>query len=181
MLIKINPDHLLPVKCEVSSALLPWITYEDSLTERLQEKAGYARLQVIGQRWDKPNWWDQQVLHIRNGVVFHREIVMWAGQDACWYARTIIPEATYKADFALFDRLQKESLRELIFNEPRVTRAYMMHYPICKQSIEYTWLSQLMHSNATVLWVRASAFIIQDKFPFYLLETLLPALERYSR
>ena len=180
MLIQINPDKLLPVKCELSSILLPWITYEDSLTERLHQKAGDARLEVLGQQWEAPNWWDKQVLHIKTEPVFHREILMWSGKEACWYARTILPKETYRAEPSFFDRLQNESMGELIFNESRIKRAYLMHYPICKQSIEYSWLSQAMHGNATVLWVRASAFVLQGKFPFYLLETLLPALERYS-
>ena len=180
MLIKINPSHLLPVKCDLPSALLQWVTYQHSLTKRLQEKAGHTQLQLLQQQWVVPNWWDKQVLHINNETVFHREILMSAGLDVCWYARTIIPETTYQAEPSFFDRLKTESLGDLIFSEPRVTRAYLIHYPICKQSIEYSWLSQLMHNNAMELWVRAAAFTFHDKYHFYLLEILLPTLGRYS-
>ena len=180
MLIKPNLDLFLPMNCPLPPSLLPWIAYPHSLTERLQVKAGNTRLQVLEQRWEKPNWWDKYVLHLQCKTVLHREILMWAWNDACWYARTIIPETTYNADHLFFNRLQAESLGAMIFKEKKVRRIHLLHYPIGTQSIEYYWLTPLMHCSAPELWVRLSCFMIHDEHPFYLIETLLPGLQRYS-
>ena len=181
MLIKPEAELFLSIKCQLPLSLLPWVTYQYSLTDRLQERAGNTCLQVLAQRWVAPDWWDKYVLRIEDETVLHREILMWAGQEACWYARTIIPKATYQANTLLFSRLQTESLGTLIFNEPQIKRVYLMHYSISQQSIEYHWLNQLLHGSSKTLWVRLSAFTVNDDSPFFLIETLLPALERYSK
>ncbi len=180
MLNKPKSNRFLPIQCEPPSSLLPWLTYRQSLTDRLHVIAGNTCLQVLGQQWESPNWWDKCVLHINSDTVLHREIVMWAGQDACWYARTIIPKHTYHSDPLFFSRLQTESLGILLFNENKVERIDMTHYPISEHSIEYHWLEQWMRGSLKVLWVRLSVFTTQDDCPLYLIETLLPGLERYS-
>lgn len=181
MLIKPKENIFLPVKSSRPPLLLPWLIYEDSLTELLQSKAGHTRLQVLGQQWEAADWWDRHVVQMANQTVFHREILMWAGQEACWYARTIIPETTYNAEPLFFNRLQNESLGELIFNETKIKRAYMTYYPIGEQSIEYHWLNKVLPCSAKELWVRLSAFTFKEDFSFFLVETVLPGLERYSK
>ncbi len=180
MLIKPIENTFLPISCELPASLAEWLAYPDSLTERLQDKAGHAKLQVLRQQWERANWWDKQVFHVLEGQVMHREIVMYANDEPCWYARTIIPEATYQAGSSFFNRLQKESLGTLIFNETKIKRLSMVHYPISEQSIEYHWLKQWLSCSALILWVRMSVFSFNNDSPFFLIETLLPALERYS-
>ena len=179
MLMKPAINTLLPISCEVPPSLLPWLTYQDSLTSRLQAKAGNTHLEVLGQRWESPDWWDRQVLDIKDKTVLHREIVMWASKESCWYGRTIIPQITHAAGKDIFDRLKNESLGALIFNENRIKRASLIHYPINAQSIEYHWLTENMHSQAKTLWVRMSTFTIDNAFPFCLIEVMLPGIMRY--
>lgn len=181
MLNKPDADIFFPVESQLPSTLLPWLTYQLSLTDRLQDIAGHAHLQVLRQHWREASWWDKHVLQIEGDDVLHREILMWVGQNVCWYARTIIPKATYQADSLLFSRLKNESLGALIFNKPKIKRTYLKYYAINNQSIEYHWLDQLLHGAAEQLWVRLSAFTINGDYPFFLIETLLPALERYSK
>ena len=150
MLIKPEATLFLPVKGQLPSALLPWVTHQQSLTARLQARAEHVHLQVLSQQWCSPNWWDNYVLNIDCETVLHREILMWAGQEAYWYARTIIPRATYQEDTFLFDRLEKESLGALIFNEGKIKRVSMTYYPIGKQSIEYHWLNQYHELNQSL-------------------------------
>ena len=181
MLNKPDSDIFFPVKCQLPSSLLPWLTYQLSLTDRLQDIAGHTRLQVLRQQWVGASWWDRHVLQIESDDVLHREILMWSGLALCWYARTIIPKDTYQADSLLFSRLQNESLGALIFNESKIKRIYLQHYAINNQSIEYHWFDQSLHGASDQLWVRLSAFTINDDYPFFLIEALLPALERYSK
>lgn len=164
----------------IPSALLSWVTYQSSLTKRLLAITGDARLDVLGQRWESADAFDQSILNLDNQPVLHREILMWAWDEPCWYARTIIPYETYYKDELLFDRLKSESLGDLIFSEMRIKRVYLAHYPIDRQSIEYQWLNPLMHADAKILWVRKSQFML-DSVPFFLIEILLPSLMRHVK
>jgi len=179
MLIKPDVNTLLPVFCELPASLLPWLTYQHSLTERLTARAGNTHLDVLDQRWESPDWWDKQVLNTKDSTVLHREIVMWASGEPCWYARTIIPQETYIANSELFDRLKKESLGVLIFTESVIKRTSLFHYAIDDKSIEYHWLNKTLSCKATTLWVRMSVFTIHNELNFYLIEIMLPGLMRF--
>lgn len=173
----------------IDPLLLPWLCHEQFLTEKLKKTAGDARLEVLGQRWDMADDWDcahwaGTLAHQRTRVM-HREIVMWAFDSPCWYARTVLPEATYLANPALFDRLQTQSLGHLIFHGTHITRVSLTSYGISAQSAEYAWLSEWMHQDTARLWVRSSEFSVLETgdthqtHSFFLVEILLPGLMRY--
>ena len=157
--------------------LLPWLTYVHFLTDKLKSATGDARLEVLRQEWVKRNWWDKHTLGIQDELVLHREILMWSQANLCWYARTIIPESTYKTNTDLFDRLRKESLGHLIFQGSVIHRQQMYYYSITQDRIEYHWLNDVMHQHTKELWVRLSEFSVQEKGSFFLTEILLPGLE----
>ena len=158
-------------------SLLPWLRHQQSLTTKLDEEVGHASLQVLQQHWVSPNYWDRQQLQLASDWVMHREIVMWFERVPCWYARTILPQATYLHDHAFFQRLQQESLGKLIFDNARVRRISLSSYAIKPQSSEYSWLDETMHGHADELWVRLSKLILDEQCPFFLVEILLPGLE----
>ena len=158
--------------------LIPWLVYEQSLTQKLKIAAGDARMEVLDQRWDVPDVWDKNVLNIENTNVMHREILMWAWDTPCWYARTIIPDTTWQDNITLFDRLKSEQLGQLIFNGTDIKRVSLTHYSILPSSIEYKWLHESMHQGAPTLWVRLSEFKVHDRDAFFLVEILLPGLLR---
>ena len=165
-------------KSKPPAFLLPWLHYIDFLTQKLKSEVGDAQLQVIGQRWDSPNWWNKYTLNLDHEQVMHREILMRSFDECCWYARTILPHTTYEVNTVLFDRLNQESLGQLIFNGSAIKRSELIIYPINEQSLEYYWLNDTMHQQETELWVRRSTFMLQDVWPFYLVEIFLPGLKR---
>ncbi|GGI77809.1 chorismate--pyruvate lyase family protein [Legionella impletisoli] len=171
-----NPDSLLKVNSEPPSGLTCWINSTDSLTEQLKTQTGDACLQLLRQEWCLPNWWDKQVLHIQDKWVMHREILMHSHQYTCWYARTIVPEKSYKNNACFFNRLNKEPLTNLIFNNSSVERVSFIRYPITSETIEYYWLEDFMHQHQLVLWARLAEYKIHAVDSFYLLELLLPDL-----
>ena len=182
MSIQIN--KLSPVTYRPPACLFPWLVYDKSLTQKLNSLVGTARLDVLNQAWEMPDSWDQTILSLNCEQVMHREILMWAFDSMCWYARSILPLSTYQANVTLFDRLKNESLGELIFNSHQIERVSLTHYAISPQSMEYAWLSDGMHENAPVLWVRLSEFRSsmtesKESCSFYLIEILLPGLLRY--
>ena len=177
-----SKNVFLPLSYTLPARLVPWVMCQTSLTERLRSHAHEVRLQIIEQGFGPPNIWDKNVLQMKNVAVFHRDIVLWAGDEACWYARTIIPDTSYQAQDAFFNRLQKEPLGALIFDNPHVVRIHRVDYPIDKRSLEYHWVMNVMAVNAelpTMLWTRLSVYTY-DEVPFYLVEIFLPAVEKYA-
>lgn len=156
--------------------LHPWLIHEQSLTQKLKSISGDARLEILDQRWETSDAWDSCKLKLNAIQVLHREIVMWAFDSPCWYARTILPDNTCKANKALFDRLNTEPLGQLIFNGTEIQRASLIHYPISSLSMEYQWLNPTLHQDASILWVRLSEFLIASNDSFFLVEILLPGL-----
>lgn len=176
MLITLNRNNFQSVSLHPPLTLLSWLTYDLSLTMRLKNTIGEYQIEVFDQQWGMPDAWDQQILNINNELVFHREIIMWALDLPCWYARTMIPYTTYEQDPSFFNRLKKESLGALIFNEPRIKRHVFLHYAINQQRLEYQWLKEWMHGGESLLWVRLSVYQLEEKASFILIEILLPGL-----
>ena len=164
---------------EVPNSLLPWIHYDGYLTEKLRDKAGDARLEVLFHGFGPRDEWDITVLSIADAQVLHREIVITACGVPCWYARTIIPATTYQADETFFERLKTESLGELIFHTTKVLRVERVCYSINENSSEYAWLNASLHGLTKTLWVRRTTFVVSGSFLFFLVEIFLPGLQVY--
>ena len=99
---------------------------------------------------------------------------MYSFDNPCWYARTIIPQSTYNAHTTLFNRLQHESLGQLIFHGTEITRSNLRYYAITPNSIEYQWLHSDWHQQCETLWVRIANFQVLSNEQFYLIEIFLP-------
>lgn len=158
--------------------LLPWLQYENMLTDKLQEQSGDARVQVLQQHTKPVSVWEQSTLAIKDSEVMHRDVLIFSQQNPCWFARTIIPQGILMHHKTLFQRLQNESLGKVVFNNPLIKRIKLHHYWIEPDSEEYSWLP--IKSHFEILWLRRSHFIINDYDVFYLTEILLPDLLRYS-
>lgn len=172
-----NKNRLLGCQATPPESLLPWLTHQYSLTNKLKKESGDACLQVLNQTFSLSNWWDIHHLHLlHHQQVLHRDIVMYSKHRPCWYARTIFPEQTYQYNQWFFDKLQHEPLGELIFNSDRINRLSLSHYQINNKCIEYYWLDEAMHCYEKELWARFSVFSIDDSERFFLIELLLPGL-----
>ena len=166
---------------EPTPQLKPWLVHQHSLTDRLKAVAHDVRLDVLRHEWSALDAWDQQTLCINlNQHALHREILMWASTDICWYARTIVPLATYQAEVPLFSRLRTQSLGELIWSNPNIERVLLKPYPLQEDTLEYHFLTDEMHQRETPLWARLSTFSVRKTYPFYLLEIFLPGLRKYD-
>jgi chorismate-pyruvate lyase len=153
-----------------------WKNHQQSLTDKLNIAAGEAHLTVLSQQWQSTGWWDKYMLRIHDNTVFCREILMAAHGIYYWYARTIIPEQSYQANPHFFARLEQESIKNLIFNEPKVQRLEFKVYPINRDCIEFFWVKKHLEPSEKVLWLRLSTFVLLGQYPFYLVEILLPEL-----
>jgi chorismate lyase len=174
--ILIMPPSLLTSSVSVPFLLQPWLVYTDSLTEKLRKESGEASLTVLSQSRVQASWWDRSVLGLSMQSVTQRQIVMSARKHICWYARTIIPDNTYKMNETFFERLRQESLGSLIFNDGRVKRYSLVNYAIDSQCIEYYWFRSFVNNSYQTFWARLSVFTIDVIYPFFLIEILLPGL-----
>ena len=172
--------HKIPiftVKTNDSSSLRNWVEYPYSLTDRLKDALGHAQLEIISQKWMNPTWWDKYLLKINDQLIFQREILMKHQESTYWYARTIIPEQCYNVSPDFFNRLKKESIRDLIFDNNLVTRTNMTSYSINNQCIELCWAKKHIKDIHHPLWVRLAEYSFLGKGVFFLVELLLPELE----
>lgn len=166
----------------MNSHLYEWLIYPDSLTKRLLETAGDAKITVLAQGWNSVDWSNQWVAINPSEKIWCREIMMSANGGACWYARSLVPEITYARCSDFFEQLNSKTLGELIFNSPFVERTSLNHYSIDVNSKEYQWLpGAITPFLEPTLWARFSCLKLYKEFPFYLVEILLPEVERYHR
>lgn len=173
----INNQPIFIANPHKDDSLRDWREYAHSLTDKLQKVKGSTQLTLMSQKWTQPCWWDKYLLQIRDAQIFEREILMKHQDTAFWYARTIIPQKCYNVDPDFFKRLEKESIRNLIFDNPNVHRVTLLNYPIDKQCIEYHWAKRYLEQLDGVIWVRLAEYSFNELESFYLAELLLPELE----
>lgn len=163
---------------EKPQGLLPWLLNQQSMTDKLKkETKAVVTLSVLRQWWGPVGLWEKNVLQMKASKVFRREIRVSAGSCPCWFARTVVANSTYQNYEGIFQRLERESLGEIIFSDKRIQRHSLISYPINDQCMEYYWLgSQLSNEDKTELWIRLSEFSIEGSSFFYLMEILLPGL-----
>ena len=176
----INNSPILFAQTHDSNFLIDWREHQYSLTDKLKEAKGATQLQLISQSWIQPTWWDTYLLKIKDELIFQREIFMMHLEVEYWYARSIIPEKCYKINPEFFKRLEKESIKNLIFNSDQVQRTHIMTYPIDSQCIEYSWVKKYLKNVNGILWVRLAEYSFENREAFHLIEILLPALENVS-
>ena len=159
--------------------LLPWLSCTSYLTKKLHAKSGHTRLQVCQEIWEPANAWDKEVLVLGSQQVLHRDILMYAREYPCWFARSVLPEKTFQSHHSLFQRLESEPLGNLIFENDDIQRLRLQTYCIQPGDSEYSWLPKTIQTQQ-ILWLRSSIFQVESTDCFYLIEILLPDLERYS-
>lgn len=176
--MRIRMHNLLPLAEQQPEALRPWLHCLNPLTDKLKQQSGSADLLVLNQGWQTPDWWDKYLLELTDNRLFKREIVMLSHQIAYWYAKTIIPQTCYQVHPAFFDRLQSESVRNLIYDSKEVTRTQRIHYPINPLCVEYYWVKKYLPYCAQTLWVRLTELSFMQNHFFYVIEILMPELEQ---
>jgi chorismate lyase len=171
-----NKQPLFFVETPQSECFKAWAEHQHSLTDKLVQLKGSSQLEVLFQNWIKPNWWDTYFLQINDELIYQREIIMRHNHTEYWYARTVIPETCYEAAPEFFDRLNSESIKNLIFGESQVSCSNRICYPVDEQCLEFYWVKKYMSDTKGTLWCRLAEYQFQHKASFYLMELLLPEL-----
>lgn len=172
----INTHLVYPLTEGCPKQFLEWIDYKHSLTDKLRAVSGDAQIELLAQQWTRTDSWSRNFLNIRDKSVFQRDIIMKSHNKPYWYARTIIPQQCYDLDTVFFNRLRKESIRNLIFESESVKRINLINYPVNNQCVEFFWVRKYIATVTGVLWVRIAEFLFMEKAFFYLVEVMLPDL-----
>lgn len=175
-----NNQPLFFVETQHSERLKEWREYQHSLTDKLIMIKGTSKLDLVFQNWVKPGWWDTYFLQINDQLIYQREIIMRHEETAYWYARTLIPQKCYELDSVFFNRLNQESVKNLIFGESKVQCINRICYPVNSQCLEFYWVKKYISGIDGVLWLRLAEYEFQQRASFYLMELLLPELENVT-
>lgn len=171
ILSNVNSNSMI----QVPKALESWLYYEQPLTDKLKMLSGDAELKLLSQDWVFSQFWDKDALDLEENI-FQREIFMKSQGEVYWYARTIIPLSCYTIAPDFFKRLERESIRKLIFNEPKVQLVKRLVYSINDDSIEFQWMKRYLPTIQGTFGVRLAEFKFQEMGSFYLVEILFPKL-----
>ena len=158
--------------------LIDWMLCQQAITDKLSRIAQHVRVEVLSHQWQPTNDWEHRLLRVTDSQLIRRDVVIKADGQPCWFARTMIPEQTYQQDPVFFDRLERTSLRTLVYHEPRVLRSLMHSYSFSQAVLEYHWLPQSFSEVADHLWGRLSMFHFDRQGYFYLFEVFLPRFIR---
>jgi chorismate-pyruvate lyase len=162
-----------------------WLTWAHPLTAQLECVAGTAQLTVLSQGWQLADAWESAQLDMQGIRVFRREIIISDGKAPCWYARTIIPEATYIAHTSLFQGLSgKMTVGDLIFRTPSVQRIHLTQ-PLLDLSLKAAliaigYMPSYAQMRFSTMRVFASDAAASQMHCFYLAEIFLNGLARYT-
>lgn len=159
-----------------SPILEEWLFCQAPLTDKLQLELGEAKLELLTQGWVHPSCWDMRNTSVGEDLVFQREILMRSTKSICWYARTLIPKHCFMLKPDFFNRLHHETMRELIYDEPLVTKINRTVYSVSPLKIEYHWAARYWPGLPLQLGVRFTEFFFAQTASFYLLELLSPML-----
>lgn len=161
---------------DIPAAMHCWIDCDTPITYKLIERTGDAQLELLYQGWTKVNWWGVHYLHLDAQKVFQRDIVMRSHGTVYWYARGLIPESCYELEPDFFKRLEHESIRNLIYDEPKVKRVQRTAYAINEQCIEFHWIKKYIDTQSDHFFVRITEYSFKNEVSFYLIELFFPEL-----
>ncbi len=170
--------NLLKLPNKLPNHLLAWASLESVLSDRLKQVSGEAKLTVLTQQFERTCWWARQSLSVVDDRMFRRDIVMTSKGTPCWFARTLIPKATYQAHQAIFTRLENEPLTNLLYGKTSIERIDLFAYALNANCMEYYWMDASLSEKQPTLWARISTFQLPSEHRFYLVEVFLPGLER---
>jgi chorismate lyase len=170
----------LPCQNDVNQQSCPpglksWMHARDSLTQKLGNYSKDIAINLISNDWQHTLWWDNHVLGLSAQNAFIREITMCVGKKPWWYARTVIPQATFAKKSVLFSQLKKHSLGSILFTDDDIKRIDLLYYPVNHNHIEYHWALKSYQGMPKLLWSRRTVFSIEKQMLF-LMEVFLPPM-----
>lgn len=160
---------------EIPSPFRAWLEHAGSFMQRLvQYKVEDARIQVLRQRWLRPEAEEKRLLDIEGSAqALVREVLILSERKQWMFARTVIPRGTLTGEEQQLAHLKDRPLGSVLFKDPTMKRSEFEF--TCLQPGEkwHTRIAQTAGSALPDLWARRSLFSLHGK-SLLLTEVFLP-------
>lgn len=157
----------------IPADILPWLFDSSSLTKRLLQRCpDDFRVEVLVQSVSRPTLDERRTLGIGLGKsALIREVILYCGEHAAVYARTVIPLSTLTGAQRCYANLGDRPLGAMLFSDRSMRR----------DEVEVTLLmpGDLLYANIACVdesvWGRRSVFRVGGK-PLLVCEIFLPSV-----
>ncbi len=164
---------------EIPSLFRAWILHAGSFMQRLvQQGVNDAHIQVLRERWQRPESAERKLLNIEPGAqALIREVLILSEGKQWMFARTVFPRRTLIGEGQQLAHLKNRSLGSVLFKDPTLKRS---EFEIAYLQPGERWhakVAQAAKCTLPDLWARRSLFSLQSK-PLLLTEVFLPDIEK---
>lgn len=167
----LNADE---AKSQMPTTAWHCISQPGSLSEYLRTiTQGTIQHRLLFANWGRANSIERQALHLSAEVRTWVRCIEWRHQDKLWvYARAIFPESTIKTTQTLIPGLGVQSLGDVIFKIPHLTRSPFTYCLLTKDSVYYADLASTIDTTPSV-WARRSIIYFHNQ-PILIIEIFTP-------
>lgn len=140
-----------------------WLLDHGSLTRRLRRASGgQFQVQVLSQRWQRPQWGERRALGMADGsLALVREVRLLCRGQAAVYARTVMPVATLTGRGRSLGKLGGKPLGELLFRDRTMSRGPIELAQLGAGDALYNAL--VPSGEHLSLWGRRSVFMLRGQ------------------
>lgn len=159
----------------IPARTMDWLFDVSSLTRRLLQRCPQSfRVEVLSQRMARPSLDEARVLGISSGhYALIREVLLYCGDEAVVYARTVIPRSTLSGAQRCYANLGSRPLGAMLFADRSMRRGEV---EVSRLSPE-DGLCEKLRCHDEAVWGRRSVFYVGGK-PLLVSEFFLPAIYR---
>lgn len=162
---------------EIPATVLRWLLDPASLTRRVQLACtGAFGVQVLAQRWARPQQNEMRVLGMRAGSrALIREVYLTCDGQPWVYARTVIPGTTLTGSRRRLAYLRNRPLGALLFADPSMARGPVEIACLIPCDRLYPAATRHLDSRPESIWGRRSLFRLGGA-PLLVSEIFLPGI-----
>lgn len=159
-------------------ALRSWLLDQGSLTQRLIHASGNRfRVEILKQEIETPRLSELRALNMpQRQQALVREVLLYGGDDAWVYARSILPLSTLTGSLRRLRKLDNRPLGALLFKDTTMQRGPIEIACITPGNSQ---LPRAVRYFKEPLWGRRSVFSLSKK-PILVCEIFLPTFKPYN-
>ncbi len=152
-----------------------WLTYQASLTEKLQQMSGHTtHLHLLKAEWGQVNSEESRLLLPENkstSPIWIREIIHLHQQQVWIWGRTLIPAETLQKTG--LDAQTTQPIGHILFQDPNLKRNHFAFSRISEGHPYFPSIHPYLQQTQSLPWGRRSV-ITYHQYPVLIIEVFLP-------